>query len=567
MIRSLSVRNLATLESVSVEFEAGLTVLTGETGAGKSLLIDAIGLALGHRADSTLVRTGCPRAQVALEIELGPALAATLKEQGLPVREGINQIERDVSAEGRSQAKLNGQPVTAGQLKALAERTVEMHGQHDHHALLDPERQIAFLDEWIGEECATAKGRMREAYDRWAELESRLRHAGASARDRAQRLDLLRYQRDEIREAQVVVGEWDELDARLRRLQHAQRIGEAVAVAREALRHGEVTAGSLTGKALRELQSIVAYDDRLSEIVEQLGEAEILLDEAGMALAQYAETLDNDPAEQEQAEERRRRLRDLFRKYGEDEAAVLDHLAAAEREIATLESLDEDNDCLVAAKEEAERVRDEAAAVLSDVRRRYAPRFAEIVTETLLDLALPDARFVVRCEQAAVSADGADAVTFDFTANLGEDPKSLHKVASGGEMARVMLAIKAASAGRAGTPTIIFDEVDTGLSGRAAALVARQLERLGQHSQVLVISHLPQMAARATHHARIVKTVTAGRVATHIHRLQGEERVDEVARLLAGEDLTEEARANARAMIEGSPGRDSNSHGRKAKGF
>lgn len=567
MIRDLSVRNLATLESVSVSFQPGLIVLTGETGAGKSLLIDAIGLALGDRADATLVRTGCARAQVTLTLDVGPALAETVAGLGFPAGVGPLVIEREVNAEGRSTARVNGQSTTVGQLKSLGTVLIDLHGQHDHQALLDPERQMAFLDDWIGEECLAAKTAMAEDFASWHALDQRVRHAGTSARERAQRLDLLRYQRDEIMSAEVRIGEFDELETQLSRLNNAQRLGEAVHSALDSLRHNENSAGTLTGKAKRELESVVAFDPALESPIALVTEAMILIDEAGLSLGGYVSELDTDPNAQQTAEDRRQRLRDLFRKYGEDEAAVLAHYEEVTNEIETLESLDEDTDAVVAARDQAQVKRDATASLLTAVRSKHAPLFATTVTETIHDLAMPSAAFHVRQETAPVSAHGSDAITFDFTANLGEEARAIHKVASGGEIARVMLAIKAASAGRAGVPTMIFDEVDTGLSGRAAALVARQMERLGQHAQVLVISHLPQMAARATHHARIEKHEANGRVATQINFLAGEARVAEVARLLAGETLTEEAKANARAMLNGSPGRDSNSHDRKAKGF
>lgn len=549
MIRALQVTDLATLARVSVNWAPGFTALTGETGAGKSLLIDAIGLAMGGRADATMIRTGAHRATVVLEVEVGPALAETLRGMGFTPDEDTLVLQREVTREGRSQARVNGQPCTAGQLKQIGRLLVDLHGQHDHQALLDPLGPVQFLDDWIGEPAHQAREAVAEAFAQWEAARDRLRHQQRNERERAQRVDLLRFQVQEIDDAGLTVGEHERIETLYRRLQHAQRIAESIRGALGQLADDEVNAQTSMASAKSALESAAQLDDTLAEPLTMLEESQTALREATRLLYAYSRDLDTDPASLEQAQERRDLIRNLHRKYGETDEAVLTYRDAAAQELLNIENAEADETRLRAAEAEARTALDQQAAALTSIRTEAAPRFATRVQEQLHELGLDRTQFIVRVEPVAISPTGADIVQFDFTANAGEEPRPLAKVASGGELARIMLAIKVASAGRAGVPTVVFDEIDTGLSGKAAARVAKKIEEFSAHAQVLVISHLPQMAARADTHLHIEKAEHEGRTLTQVRELIGEDRVDEIARMLAGEQIAEEARANARTLL------------------
>lgn len=551
MIVELSVENVAIIERSQLRFGPGFTVLTGETGAGKSLLIDAIELVLGERADSDLVRSGAARAVVAAVFDFSnhADLRVLAAEQGLDLEDGLLYVQREVSAEGRSNCRVGGKLTPVAALKKLGQRLVDLHGQHDHQSLLHPDRHGEFLDGWIGDPIPELKQQVAGAYRAWSEAKQDLAALQRGLREREQRIDMLRFQVDEIRQAEPLVGEFEEQETRLSRLQHSEKLAEAVYGALDQLAEQERCALDLAGGSLRRLESVQRFDPDLEPIAETVRSAWVGLDEAIRSLRAYGDRLEVEPGLLEATAERLDLLRRLRRKYGEDEAAVLEFLAEAERELELLTDHEQSIEKLEKEASAAEERLRAAAGALTAARRARAGEFAERVAEQLHDLAMEKARFEVRIGERPVDADGADAIEFFFSANPGEPERPLAKIASGGEVSRVMLAIKTALAGRAGVPTLIFDEVDAGLSGRAAAVVARKLEALAEHYQVLAISHLPQIASRATTHFRIEKQERDGRVLTHVRGLDGVERVEEIARMLAGEDVSESALANARDLL------------------
>lgn len=549
MLRALTVKDVATIESCSMSFGAGLTVLTGETGAGKSLLVDAIGLALGGRADSDLVRSGSRKAVVSLSASVSGAALAVCEANGIEPEDGEIVVVREVSAEGRSTVRVNGRLASVGVLRSIGAELVDLHGQHDHQALLEVERQIAFLDSWIGSPCLVLREAVEALYGEVEGVRRRLATLRADRRDIEQRVDMLRFQVEEISSIAPVAGEFEELEARLSRLKNASRLLEAASSALVALDEGEDTAIVRLGASLHALKAGAALDPSLEQTIDPLRESLYSLEEAVRALRAYHESLDMDPAALEECAARMDALKRLRKKYGEDEAAVIAYLEKAKGELALLEESGTSEDELVASLADAEARLQKKCAELTKVRTRAAQEFAATVTKHVRELAMEKAEFEVRISPKPVAADGADAVEFYFTANPGDPPRPMAKVASGGEISRIMLAIKVASAGRAGVPTLIFDEVDSGLSGRAAAVTATKLAELARHYQVMVISHLPQIAGRATTHFRIEKGVQAGRTHTEVVELEGEERVAEVARMLAGEKVGESALANARELI------------------
>ncbi len=551
MLTDLTVENIAIIDRATLPLGPGFSALTGETGAGKSLLIDAIGLALGGRADSDLVRSGAAKGSVSLAVDVGgnPQAVAKCAELGVEVEEGTLVVQRDVSAEGRSTVRLNGKPAAVGALREIGALLVDLHGQHDHQALLVPERQIDFLDDWIGDPASELLAEVQERFSAVEGLRRKLNALRTSRREREQRADLLRFQVQEIGAVAPTVGELEALEADLSRLQHAERLAQGSMVALATLSEDEGSALERLGSSVKELAALEALDPTIGEGADLIRQALYALQDGARALRSYAEGVEMDPNRLEEVAGRIDALRKLRRKYGDDEAAVLAYLESAKEELTSLEDSESSEAEVAERLAAAESELCDVATRLSELRRERALEFARRVTDEVRDLAMEKALFEVAVEPKAIEPNGGDRVEFLFTANPGEPLRPLAKVASGGEISRVMLSIKVASAGRAGVPTLIFDEVDTGLSGRAAAVTARKLEALSEHYQVLVISHLPQIAGRADVHFRIEKAEQSGRLVTQVNRLEGPARVQEIARMLAGERVGESALANARELL------------------
>ncbi len=551
MILEISVENIAIIDRAQLRLGSGFTALTGETGAGKSLVIDSIGLVLGGRADSDLVRAGSVRGSVSMAVDLSdsPAARAKCLELGVEIEENLLVIQRDLAAEGRSTARLNGRTAPATALREIGALLVDLHGQHDHQALLHPERQIEFLDAWIGSECEALKFAVGEKYAVVEAIRRKISALRSHRRDREQRVDMLRFQIEEITAVDPMPGETEELQNTLRRLQNSEKLSQASLMASELLQDQESSASELLSSALRSLEQAAVLDSSLEETLAPLRAASVHLEDAVRAIRSYVDTLEVDPGTLEETAARIDALGKLRRKYGDTEEAILDYLAKAEEELATLEDADSNEEALQADMDrESERLQ-KAADELTKLRTSKAIEFGKAALSHIRDLGMEKAEFEANIQSRAIDAAGQDDLELSFSANPGEPMMPLNRVASGGELSRVMLAIKAASAGRAGVPTLIFDEVDTGLSGRAAATMARKLEELAGHRQVIVISHLPQIAGKATEHFRIEKVEDGGRSVTRITHLDGQERVEEIARMLAGEKIGDSAIANARELL------------------
>lgn len=551
MIVELTVENLAIIERAHLRLGPGFTVLTGETGAGKSLVVDAIELALGERADAELVRSGSSRASVSLVVDLSdnPELLSKCADLGLALEDSTLYVQREVFAEGRSQCRVGGKMVPVSGLRQLGELLVDLHGQHDHQSLLDANRHIGYLDSWIGQPAAERLVSVSDAFARYDHARKRLEAFRSDRRDVERRVDLLRFEIEEIESIAPIDGEMADLEAHLSRLNNADKLANAAFGALNALSEEEPSIVDRLASALKPLEGALLLDPQLASAVEPLQSAAVYLDDARMALRDYSDSLDSDPASLERVAERIDSLRRLRRKYGEDERAVLAYLEKICEELDLLTNGDQNEESM------AEQVRiltEELAALcadLSQLRRESASRFTEIVASELTELAMPKSQFVADFRTAEPGPAGADAMEFYFSANAGERPRPLAKIASGGEISRVMLAVKTALAGRAGVPTLIFDEIDAGLGGREAAVVANKLSALATHGQVVAISHLPQIAAKATTHHKIEKQLVEGRVVTVVRRLADDERVTEIARMLAGERITDTSMANAREML------------------
>ena len=535
MLTELTVENLAIIERTQVLFGAGFTVLTGETGAGKSLLIDALQLLLGARADTDLIRTGAQR------------LSVTGRFAG-------EEVTREVLASGRSQAKIDGKSASVGVLREFARTRVDLCGQHDHQSLLLPELHLGYLDAYIGEPVTDALGTYQTALAEFREADRRLQDLRRGVQDREQRLDLLRYQIQEIESAAPVVGEFEEHEQRLGQLQYAERLAEATQGALTALNEEESAAVDRVGQAFKLIDAVVRYDESLNELSDALASAQSVLSDLAYRLRDYGESLEADPQEANTRQARLDVLKRLRRKYGADEAEVLEFWDRAQRDLDMIPDADATEEELAAAQQLARERLLAAAGRLTAIRREGADAFAADTARHLRDLAMDRARFSVSIRPAEPTESGADAVEFFFSANLGEDERPLAKIASGGEISRVMLAIKSAMAGRGGIPTLIFDEVDAGLSGRAASAVARKLAELAENYQVLVITHSPQIAAVANHHIRIEKVELNGRVVTRIVPIPAADRAAELARMMTGDQVTEAALTSARELLSVIPG-------------
>ena len=549
MIVELRVENLAIIKQVEVHFLGGFSVMTGETGAGKSLLIDALELALGERADTELVRTGSAKASVQLVADLthSPAIREWCSAESIELEENRLIIHREVYAEGRSQAKVNGRTIPVATLRVLGKQLVDLHGQHQHQSLFDPETHIEFLDLWIGPEVVSLKLKVAAHFEKFSELKRRADALKKNVREREQKIDMLRFQVDEISNFAPVVGEEEELLSSLSRMRNLERISQAIAKALDVLSEGESNARDLLGIGLHAVEEAARFDATLG--TSDFETASVALNEGINVLSHYVDTLEMDPQLLETMDDRLDALRKLKRKYGDSEQEILSFLDLASRELSDLENVEASHETIEAEVNEAHSRLIELCETLSQLRHEKSELFTKEVQDHLKDLSMNRAVLSARMMTVEPTATGSDTLEFLFSANAGEVAKPLAKIASGGEISRVMLALKSVLAGRAGVPTLIFDEVDTGLGGQAATSVGRKIRELGKHYQVISISHLPQVAAQGTYQYRIEKREEGGRVATQVLKLSGEERVDEIARMLAGDQISESARANARELL------------------
>jgi DNA repair protein RecN (Recombination protein N) len=559
MLVELSVENLALLRKARLSLRPGYTVLTGETGAGKSLLLDALRLALGERADTDLVRTGAASAsvQAVFDLSVRPDLLAKCEELGLAVEEGLLYVQREVAAEGRSQCRVGGRLTPVGTLRQIGGWLVDLHGQHDHQSLLQPERHASFLDAWIGDPARVALEKVAAAFRAWSAVRGQLATLQRSERDRVQRLDLLAFQLQEIDGIRPQSGEIAALEGTVKRQAHLQRLETLVSESLAILGDEEGAVRDRMGETVKLLAEGTRLDPELDEPLEMIRTAIINLEEGMVSLRRYGDGLEADPASLEATSDRLDQLRRLVRKYGEIGSAedplevVLRHRDAVEAELELLSRSEERHQELDALQAQLAAEFGTACQELSLLRRERAVEFAKRVRSELGELDLGKAHFEVEFREVTASELGSDAIEFSFGANPGEAPKPLAKIASGGELSRVMLAIRAASADAGSVPTLIFDEIESGLSGRTAAVVGKKIAQLAEHAQVLTISHLPQVAGWATSHLKIEKHERDGRVITEVRPLSTNERETEVARMLAGEVISESALQNARELLRG----------------
>ncbi|GAA3369623.1 DNA repair protein RecN [Streptomyces sannanensis] len=569
MLEEMRIRSLGVIDDAVVELSPGFTAVTGETGAGKTMVVTSLGLLLGGRADPALVRFGAASAVVEGRISVSADAAAAVRaeEAGAELDDGALLVSRTISAEGRSRAHLGGRSVPVGLLAELADDLVAVHGQTDQQGLLKPARQRQALDRYAGDAVAVPYTKYAAAYRRLRDASAELDELTTRARERAQEADLLRFGLDEIAGVEPRAGEDTELTAEAERLGHAEALASAASLARGALAGNPedpegVDAGMLVAGAHRALEAVRSHDPALAALADRLGELTILLSDVSGELASYADGLDADPRRLAAVEERRSALTQLTRKYGDDITAVL---AWAEQSAARLTELDGDDDRIGELTQERDALRAEIsglAQALTDARTEAATRFADAVTAELASLAMPHARVSIDIRQTedpdgievggrpvAYGPMGADEVELLLAPHPGAPPRPIAKGASGGELSRVMLAVEVVFAGSDPVPTYLFDEVDAGVGGKAAVEVGRRLARLAKSAQVVVVTHLPQVAAFADRQLLVEKTNDGSVTRSGVKVLEGEDRVRELSRMLAGQEDSETARAHAEELL------------------
>ncbi len=545
-LRELTVENLAVVESVRLALAPGFTVLTGETGAGKSLVVDAVALALGARASTDQVRAGADAARVEAIFDAPPPQPDDALADVIAAGEGSVIVRREVGADGRSVARVNDRTVTVGGLASLGARLGEIHGQHDQQRLLEPAHQLALLDGFAANAALVAA--VGDAYRAWRAVAAASAELLTDPHDLARRVELLRHQVDEIVAASPRPGEDAELEAALRAAEHAETIvrsaGEAVAGLRDDGGTGDALAG-----VERSLAAAAQHDERFVPLVDRAAALAAEASELARDVSAAADAMDLDPAARAAAEERLALLYDLRRKYGDILESVIAFGEESAAELERLENQEGERERL--RTEEAERLRalDSAATALTASRRTAAEGLSAAVNAELPPLGLPADAFGVELGAVETGPSGADHVTFTFAPNPGEPARPLGRIASGGEASRLSLALKVVLAAADETPLLVFDEVDAGVGGRNAAALGERLRSLSAYHQVLCVTHLPQVAAHADAHVVIGKRVADGRTLTEARVLSADERTQELAAMLAGEEAGEEAHAAAQALL------------------
>lgn len=539
MLAQLFIRNIAVIEKASIDLEKGFTVLTGETGAGKSIIIDAIHAVLGERTSKELVRTGTDSASVsALFTGLDEDTLSLLDQLSLPREEdGSLLIQRDIRLEGRSTCKINGAPATVSMLKQLGPRLVTIHGQHESYELLSPEVHMEYLDSFAGLESLLAE--YQAAYRTLRETQRKLEALQTDEGEKARLSDLLHYQIDEIEAANVRVGEREELEAQRELIRNSEKIASALELLRGLLSGDEESEGLLAGisQAAAQAGRVAAYLPELAEASQKLQEAGYLLEDVDAIL--HGTAVDFDPALQESIEERLDLLYKLGLKYGGSEEKILEYLEDCRIRLHQIEFSNEERERLEAQYETQKTAAIALAKELSEQRKTASKQFISQVKGELAFLNMPGIAFETEIQRVPLYHMGCDKLQFLVSANKGEPPKPMSKIASGGELSRIMLAIKTVLSGKDKVDTLIFDEVDTGISGAAANKVGQKLKQVSQNRQVLCITHLAQIAALADHHFLISKHVEGERTYTQVQGLDFESRKREVARIIGGDQVTD----------------------------
>ena len=549
MLTELHIRNFALIDDLRLEVGPGLSVLTGETGAGKSIIVDAMAAALGERTGPEVVRTGAEKCivEAVFDVSDSPNAVEAAVDCGCEPEDGLLILSREIAREGRSQCRVNGRLVAASVLREITARLIDLHGQHEHQSLLSVPLHIETLDAWLGGEVAELRGRARSVYEELAAVTAERNRLQTDERERARLLDLHKFQWDEIKAANLQLSEEEELARERNRLANAERLRAGASEIYESLGAETAAVDRLSAAALA-AERMAEIDPSVGPIAEAVSSALYGAQEAVLAVRAYQDGIDADPSRLEQIEDRLDLIRTLKRKYGDTIEDVLRYgskLAGKIDELAHSEERSQELESRI------NRLLDDLRAVcdaLTELRRSAAPQFEKAVERELADLAMEKTRFEVSIQPAEPGPTGADAIEFLISPNPGEPTKSLTKIASGGEMSRIMLALKTVTR-RAEVPVMVFDEIDTGIGGMTAQVLGDKLASLASRCQVLCVTHLPQVASKATAHIAVEKFVTDGRTCVRTKTLDGEDRVREIARMLGGDEASQAAALHAREML------------------
>lgn len=548
MLELLHIENIAIIEAADIEFAPGFNALTGETGAGKSIVIDSLSAVLGQRTSRELIRTGAEKAFVSAAFSgTAPELTEELGIQ--PEADGTLLLQREIQTDGKNVCRVNGRPVTVGQLRALGARLLNIHGQHDGQQLLDEEQHIVYLDSFGRVESLAIT--YAEKYKNFTDIRRQIGALQMDEAEKARRVDTLQYQIEELRRAKLTPGEEEELTARRGMLRNAEKFLDAVAGADYALNGDDSGGGALS--ALRQAQDALSgvrhLDDAFGQLYERLGEAYSEVYDIAATVEDKRGELDVSPGELDRVESRMDLLYRLKKKYGATVEDMLDYQARCEAELAQIEDAGDTLARLEQALSKAEKEARQAAQELSDARKAAAEQLTSQILAELQQLDMGKIRFAVDFAEKPLDSDGMDTVRFLMSANVGEELRPIHKIASGGELARIMLAMKNVLSEQDHVGTMVFDEVDTGVSGRAAQKVAEKMARISRRKQVLCVTHLPQLAAMADTHFSVEKGERGGRTYTEVRRLDREQRRRELARLTGGSHVSQTMLGGAEELL------------------
>lgn len=550
MLIELRIQNFAVIDRLTVRLSPGLNVLTGETGAGKSIIVGALSLLLGERASADVVRAGEARAVVegVFDIAENAEVLAILEEQGIEAEDGLLILRREVAAEGRNRAWVNGSATTAGMLGELGRRLVDMHGQHEHQTLVRQDEQRAILDAYAGSEALVAE--VAEAHARLSEVRRELADLDRRRREAEERADFLRFQVEEIEKAKLREDEEEKLEEEGNRLEHAEDLARLSGRLHMALYSAEDSVLARLGELRRVLDQLIRIDPSQADAAEILEAAYYNVEELGRRMGAYAAAVEHDPVRLDEIRRRQDLIFRLKTKYGETLAEVIETGRRARQELDLLDGVGFERRALEKREAEAKATLESLAASLSEERRAAAERLAGEVMAILPELGLAGGRFVVALEPLPeISSNGAESVEFRIALNAGFEPRPLSRVASGGELSRIMLALKTILARLDRVPSLVFDEIDTGIGGQVGHQVGVKLRQVADHHQVFVITHLAQIACRADHHLLVEKGQDSGTATTQVKPLEAEERVRELARMLGGDPDSPASQEHARELL------------------
>jgi DNA repair protein RecN (Recombination protein N) len=552
MLTHIHIRDFAIIDALEVELHQGMTALTGETGAGKSILLDAIGLVLGDKADSSSVRHGADKAEITLSVDITqtPSARVWLEAQGMEGADDTCILRRVISAQGKSRAWINGSPANLTQLRELGEQLVDIHGQHEHQSLMKKDAQRQMLDAFAANEALLDS--TRRAWQSWKKLHERVTQLTSQNQQHQERIDLLRFQSQELETLAMHAGEPEQLDDELNRLANAEQLRDTAAQGYAQLYDDEPSLHSALGRLIHDLTQQARVDAQLETPLELLTSAQIQIQESAAQLRDYADGLELDPARLKWVENRIADIRSLARKYRIPPQELPARLTSIQQELDRLGGGDYDLDALEQQLQESADAYRQHAHTLSQARQHAAAQLSAGVTQAMQQLGMQGGKFAIQVTHDAghhFQATGMDSIDFTVSANPGQPLKALMKVASGGELSRISLAIQMIAAQKITLPALIFDEVDTGIGGGIAEVVGKQLRALGTNRQVLCVTHLPQVASQAHQHYKVTKIKGAEHTSTGIVHLTRVERVEEVARMIGGVEITPATRALAEEML------------------